>query len=220
MSLSSTVIRSVSRSTANRFLSEFEILGDVGLGVWHWGLFSGEDLISVISIGVPCFGGRRGWLADLGASRGICIRQLARGGTVPDAPVGTGSRAISLALRSHREVYGSFIAVAYADESLGEVGTIYQASGAVYTGMTEPKGQANYVLGGKRLSGWVVRKQFGTRCRKRLMEIDPSLQVLPLKRKHRYVFIGAPRLEKRRVVERLSRWIRPYPRREVVSSAD
>jgi len=50
------------------------------------------------------------------------------------------------------------VVVAYADVLYSEVGTIYQASNAIYTGLTNPKGQANYLINGKLLSGWIVRK--------------------------------------------------------------
>ena len=95
-----------------------------------------------------------------------------------------------------RAALGPFIAAAYADEDLGEIGTIYQASGAIYTGLTNPKGQANYFIDGKWRSAWSVRRRYGTRDRNRLLSIDPGLKLSLLRPKHRYIFVSAPRLTK------------------------
>src|SRR3954464_5924950 len=142
---------------ANNFLARFEILGNVGMGVWHWGLLHEQKLISVITFGTTCFGGKRGWISDIANDSGVRVLQLCRGGTIPGVPKGVPSRAISLACKAMRDRLGPFIATAYADEALGEIGTIYQASGALYTGVTAPKGQANYLINGKIRTAWEVR---------------------------------------------------------------
>ena len=81
------------------------------------------------------------------------------------------------------------------------------------TGETEPKDQANYVMNGRILSGWVVRKRHGTRNMSQLRKIDPSIVKIPLTRKYRYVFLQAPRRTKARVLRVLQPFILPYPSR-------
>lgn len=211
--ISETRIARIALSEAADFLAGFEILGNVGLGVWHWGLRHQHDLLSVITFGTTCFGGRRGWIANSANTNGARVFQLCRGGTLPDAPKGIPSRAISLASRAMRDLHGPFIAVAYADEALGEIGTIYQASGALYTGLTNPKGQANYIINDKLESAWQVRRKYGTRDRKRLAEIGLNVEVILLKPKHRYVFVCAPRLTKKRIINTVAKYVQPYPRR-------
>ncbi len=39
---------------AAEFMETFEHLGNVGLGVWHWGLEVGGDIVGVVSYGTPC----------------------------------------------------------------------------------------------------------------------------------------------------------------------
>jgi hypothetical protein len=109
---------------------------------------------------------------------------------------------------------GPLIVVAYANPELGEIGTIYQACNAVYTGMTNPKGQANYVVLGKPMSGWQVRKRFGTRSRNKLREIDPDHQILPLSPKHRYILLACSRLKRKVIRQLLAPYSLPYPRRQ------
>lgn len=211
--LSETRIARIARNEADNFLLRFEILGNVGLGVWHWGLWHQEVLLSVITFGTTCFGGQRGWIANTAQMNGVRLFQLCRGGTLPTAPRGSPSRAISLASKAMRELYGPFIAVAYANEALGEIGTIYQASGALYTGITKPKGQANYIIQDKIQSAWQVRRTYGTRDRTRLATLDPNMKVLPLAPKHRYIFVIAPKLLKKRIIFAIKEHVQPYPHR-------
>ena len=203
----------ITRSEAEDFLARFEILGNVGLGVWHWGLWCQRDLLSVITFGTTCFGGQRGWIARTAKSNGVRVLQLCRGGTLLDAPKGAPSKAVALSFRAMRDLNGPFVAVAYANEALGEIGTIYQASGGLYTGMTNPKGQANYIIDGKLKSAWQIRKTYGTRDRKRLAEFDPNVKVILLKPKHRYVFVCAPKAMKKRITNAIAKYVLPYPKR-------
>ena len=203
----------ISFSVASQFMSEFEVLGNVGLGVWHWGLYYRNELLSVVTFGTPCFGGKRGQLACIANNNGARIIQLCRGGTVPTARTGVPSKSISMANRAMREKLGPYLAVAYADEALGEIGTIYQAAGAIYTGVTNPKGQANYLIHGKIRTAWQVRRLYGTRDRRKLLMIDPNLEVHALLPKHRYVFVSAPKRMKRRLINAMESMSEPFPQR-------
>jgi len=148
----------VKRNLAKEFFACHEHLGDMGLGVWHWGLEFNGALASVVSYGTTCFCTNRGWLGKLAKTASCGVVQLCRGGTSPWAPKGTGSFLISQANRAIANLKGPLLIVAYATAELGEIGTIYQACNATYTGLSNPKGQANYIIGGKLMSGWSVRK--------------------------------------------------------------
>jgi hypothetical protein len=208
------MIRKVSKKTAENFMGKYEHLGNLGLGVWHWGLFGGDDLLSVVSYGTVCFSKNRGWLCEIANLTGSNIIQLCRGGTKTTAPKGTASRLISLANKEILKMRGPTIIVAYADPNVSEIGTIYQASNFIYTGKTDPKGQANYLINGKFISGWKVRKIYGTRCRKKLREIDPNCQVINLPKKYRYVGIVAPPLKKKEIHSLIDKHSKSYPKRE------
>jgi hypothetical protein len=109
--------------------------------------------------------------------------------------------------------FGPTLVVAYADPYFGEVGTIYQACNAVHTGWTKPKGQANYIVHGRRMSGWTVRKKFGTRDLGRLREIDPDVVVEYLRPKLRYVLVAASGSRRRALLRDLKPMGKPYPKR-------
>lgn len=195
-------------------MRKFEHLGNVGLGVWHYGMYIDEVLSSVLSLGSPCFAKNRGDLSLLAGQHGLQIVQLCRGGTTSTAPRNTGSKAVSLVLGEVENQFGPSLVVAYADPHFGEVGTIYQACNAVHTGWTDPKGQANYVVHGRRMSGWSVRKAFGTRDRRRLRELDPGMTMEYLRPKLRYVLLAARGEKRRRVLRELDSLREPYPKRE------
>ena len=214
MKLMNAVLVRIKGRDADAFMEQYEHLGDVGLGVWHWGLLIDGVLASVVSFGVPCFSPRRGFLADASRKCRARLLQLCRGATASWAPRNTPSRTIALALRRISTDFGPSLVVAYADERFSEVGTIYQASNAIYTGLTNPKGQANYLMNGKLVSGWVVRKRYGTRSRQELKTIDPHVAVLALCPKFRYILLAGSPAFRRHASKILEPCRKSYPKRQ------
>ena len=151
MTIDSLRLQRINYSEADKFFERYEHLGNCGLGVWHWGAYLGEQLVAVVSFGTTCFATNRGLLGSIAASFGLKIYQICRGGTVNGAPFNTPSRVVSGALNHLRRERGDCLVVAYADRAYHEVGTIYQACNAFYTGQTDPKDQANYVITRVRL---------------------------------------------------------------------
>lgn len=214
MTLKSSYVEQIEVNVATEFIGSYEHLGNVGLGVWHFGLFHRRSLISVVCFGVPCFSSSRGKLGKIATEFDARIFQLCRGATDFSAPKNSASRSVSLSLRALSHMHGRCLVVAYADPQHSEVGTIYQACNAVYTGQTDPKGQANYIIHGRRISGWVVRKRYGTRCRRVLRKIDDNLKILPLRKKLRYVLVAGPPRFRQRCRRRVLELREPFPRRE------
>jgi hypothetical protein len=219
MPLRTAKIVRVSRAEAEAFMLEFEHLGNVGLGVWHFGMLIEERLTCVLSFGVPCFSMSRGVIGELATKHGVRVLQLCRGGTSAEAPRNSPSRAIGLTLRVIQKQFGNSMVVAYADPVCREVGTIYQACNAIHTGWTKPKGQANYILHGRRLSAWTVRRRYGTRSLLRLKEIDPKVIIEQLRPKIRYLLVAASGSCRRKLLHDLQSLHRPYPKREVLDIA-
>lgn len=208
-------------ATATRFFACYEHLGNCGLGVWHWGAFAPQlasqndgEMIGAVSFGTTCFSRNRGLLSSVAGKFGLNIYQICRGGTASGAPFNTPSRVVSAALDELEKFRGSCLVVAYADRTYNEIGTIYQACNALYTGLTNPKDQANYIIDGKLTSGWLVRKRYGTRSMKTLREIHKDIVKLPLNSKYRYVFVQAPRRERAKIIEALRPLSLPYPTRD------
>jgi len=198
---------------AKRFFEEFEHLGDCGLGVWHYRVTIDGDLAGVVSFGTTCFSRTRGQLARIAFSLNVPIYQIARGGTSHRFPFNTASQVLSCAIRAFRYEHGDCLLVAYADRHFNEMGTIYQACNAIYTGKTDPKGQSNYIINGRWMSGWTVRKTYKTRAMHTLLQIDPTSIRVPLTAKYRYIFAVAGPGMKRKMEKALAALSRPYPKR-------
>lgn len=207
------LIKQITKKEAQRFFSKFEHLGNCGLGVWHFGAFSGDQLVSVVSFGPTSFNPRRSHLASIAKNYDIKIIQLTRGGTRFDAKKNTASKALSLFFKEIKARFGNTIVVAYSDTKWNEIGTIYQASNFLYLGQTNPKGQANYVINGRTLSGWTVRKKYHTRSMPKILSIDKDAKRVLLTPKHFYLYINTSKRIKRRVLKELQPSIEPYPKR-------
>lgn len=204
----------VSRKAAQHFMEQHEHLGDLGLGVWHWGLSFDGELVGVVSYGTTCFSVTRSWIGQVAREAKCGVVQLCRGGTAAWVPRGTASYLIARANKAMAGIRGPLLVVAYASPESGEVGTVYQAANATYTGMTNPKGQANYLIDGRPMSGWKVRKLYGTRDRGKLARVVGDLRVVPLQKKYRYIMVVGPGGATRRARRLLTPYSRPYPKRD------
>ena len=98
----------------------------------------------------------------------------------------------------------------YADPSQGHVGTIYQGSGWLYIGLSEPT--PLYDLGdGKPTHCRTVATSYGSRSVRYLTSHGLSLKLVPQAAKHRYVYFLDPSWRPRLRVPVL-----PYPKREAM----
>ena len=199
------ILKEISKTVAESFFRQYEHLGNCGLGVWHYGLFENEELLSVVSYGPTSFNPNRSFLGVIGKKYSLRIIQLARGGTRYDAKNNIPTSIIKISMREIRKRFGDCIIVAYSDTKWNEVGTVYQASNFLYCGLTNPKGQSNYKINGKKCSGWVVRKRFGTRDIERLRANGIDVEKIPLNQKHMYVYVKAGKLKKRLVIKELDK---------------
>jgi len=203
----------IAHREAQSFFHHYEHLGNCGLGVWHYAAFMDSALLGVVSFGTACFARNRGRVAYVAAEFGLPIYQISRGGTMPSTPFNTPSQVLSASLAHFQRDRGDTLVVAYADRTFNEVGTIYQACNGIYTGLTKPKDQANYVVQGRYMSGWRVRKKFGTRSVELLKKIDMNITKLPLNPKFRYIFVLASPRKKKHVLRALESIVLPYPKR-------
>jgi hypothetical protein len=201
-------------SDAADFYDKYEHLGDPGRGVYHWGAFRDQTLVSAVSFGSTCFAIHENMFADLSDKHGVNVYQLTRGGTNPSAPKNTGSWTVSRGLKQLKYLRGGSLVVAYSDPKYNEIGTIYQAANFLYLGKTQPKGQSNYIIDGEWMSGWTVRNTYGTRSMRKLRSLGLEVQRIPLRPKYRYVYPAASQSTKRNLVADLKDMVSPYPKRE------
>lgn len=193
-------------SEVREFCERWHYTGTGGNAMWSYGLWSGSLLLGVIAYNLPTMDtcesvfGPEHWRSVVHMGRLVCADV---------APRCSESRLIGQSLQMLRRDQPHVRAVlTYAAADQGHIGTVYQATNALYTGLG---GDAHYYLDrhgvrrgtfldGKHVSkrdaiarGWIVHKGG---------------------RKHRYVYLLGSRSERRTSRAQLLLPVLPYPRRE------
>lgn len=198
---------------AEDFIVTYEWLGNMGTSKYCFGLFLGGHLASVVCYG-PVIAPSR-YSSILGKHLSKSVMQLCRGASTFWAPKWAPSKLISHSLKILRRKLKVTIVIAYADPEVGEIGTIYQACNAYYLGKTSPGGGKRYIINGHSYDPRKVVKKFGSRAQKYLLRIDPSYKTVPIKPKHRYIFVMGNKKERKQVLEQIRSLTEEYPKRIV-----
>ncbi|MEK2687917.1 Mom family adenine methylcarbamoylation protein [Bdellovibrio sp. GT3] len=212
--LSSNVcVEPISYQEAKDFILEYEWLGNMGWGNICFGLRHETKLIAVVVFGSHL--GRTINLNSKGTKKIAKAFQLHRGASAPNCPTWGPSYLIRRSLKEIQRIYNSSLVFCYADPQAGEVGTIYQACGAVYLGLTDPGGAKYLDINGILFHPRKVYRIYGTRNITTLTEKGLSVKAIPIHKKHRYVFIlGSNQHE---ILKLFAKKISPYPKRTASS---
>jgi hypothetical protein len=125
-----------------------------------------------------------------------------------ELPRNSESRVIAIVLRALKQHTNIKFLVSYADPSQGHVGTVYQATGWLYTGLSEA--MPLYDLGdGIARQSRSLAHGFGTHSVKHLVANGVSVKLIEQSPKHRYVFFLDPEWR-----TRLKPQVLPYPKKE------
>ena len=104
-----------------------------------------------------------------------------------DLPTNSESRVIGVVSRALRRNTSLKFLLSYADPAQGHVGTIYQAAGWVYTGLSQAT--PLYDLGdGKVRHSRSLSHAYGTHSVKHFRRNGVDIKTLPQARKHRYIY--------------------------------
>ncbi len=118
------------------------------------------------------------------------------------------SRVIGICLRAIRRFTQVKFLVSYADPSQGHSGTIYQATGWLYTGLSEA--MPMFDLGDGRIRhSRSLSHAFGSHSVKHFQSCGIGVKVVPQARKHRYVYFLDPSFS-----SRLKPPVLPYPKKD------
>lgn len=107
------------------------------------------------------------------------------------------------------------IVISYASLADGHIGTVYQATNFLYTGLSS-KGGLQFKIRGKELTARATMAQYSTISKPKLIELFGENNVSWEKTtpKNRYVYFLAPKLKRKELLKKL-RWpILPYPHKE------
>lgn len=122
-----------------------------------------------------------------------------------ELPPNSESRVLGIVLRALRDGSSTKFIVSYADPAAGHIGTIYQATGWLYTGLSEATPRYDIGDGVLRHSR-TVSNHYGTRSQTYLQRHGIPLKLVPQSHKHRYIYFLAPGWRSRLQVQTL-----PYP---------
>jgi hypothetical protein len=104
-----------------------------------------------------------------------------------ELPTNSESRVIGICLRALRKHSKVKFLVSYADPSQGHFGTIYQATGWLYTGLSEA--MPKFDLGdGKLRHSRSLSHAFGSHSLKHFQSRGAEVKVVPQSKKHRYIY--------------------------------
>jgi len=202
-----TVLGPATTAEVDDFAERFHYTGTGGSAMWRWGLFHRAQQLGVVAYNWPT---RSVCASVFGDEHWRRVWHMGRLVMTDDAPKNSESRLIGASLRAiEREHPDVWAVVTYAAPDAGHIGTVYQATNALYCGLSDPRSVRYYrdASGARRstrLNGHYV-------SRERAYELGWTFHTGA--RKHRYLYLLGSRT-KRRQAMRLLRWqIEPYPKR-------
>lgn len=203
-------VRQVSSQEAMRMVVENHYLHRRASAMYCYGLFDGEEMIGCVVYGKP---------ASNALCKGVCgpeeaekVIELTRLWIQDGTPKNTESYLIGRSLRllpKDRDII-----VSYAEIQAGHVGTVYQATNWIYTGMSD------------RHVEWRLDGQNGNHSRHLFDQhggvngakeyYGARLQRHERPRKHRYIFFNTSSKKRRKELANKLRYeVQPYPKMEM-----
>lgn len=215
LNLKKAVIRPVSRKLAEQIIFKYEWLGTMSKTKYYYGIFFGSYCAGVTCVGLGASMAGTTHHMQFGIAKNELLT-LARGACVHWAPNGANSKLVSWTCRLLSENKIGKLIWAMSDTDAGEVGTIYQACGWVYIGLSSTVGDDEYVspqgriYNKRNISTW-AKKNNCTWAQMKKSLIDNGWKSQPGNRKHRYAQILDKSDEK--LVSRINQMSKPYPKR-------
>lgn len=171
-------------------LHEQRLMGAITFGA---GPFNAHSLVKDVQPDA-CLSLSRFWLSD-------------------ELPPNSESRVLAVVLKNIRKHTSVKFVVTYADPSQGHLGTIYQATGWTYIGLSEA--MPLYDLGdGKVRHCRSLSHAYGTHSVKYFADHGVTVKLVPQTAKHRYIYFLDQSWRPRLTIP-----ILPYPKRELQNEA-
>jgi hypothetical protein len=170
-----------------------------------FGAFMGARLFGVITLGA---GPSNAYSLVGGVTPDDCLT-LSRLWLSDELPHNSESRFIGVVLRFLKRNTSLKFLVSYADPAQGHLGTIYQATGWVYTGLSQAT--PLYDIGdGRHYHSRSLSHSFGSHGLSHFQRHGIDVKLVPQQAKHRYLYFLGPTCR-----ERLRVPVLPCPKREV-----
>lgn len=168
-----------------------------------FGLYLGEELKGVICYGTPSSSPLRAGIAGIEQANNVI--ELTRLWVDDSVPRNGESYLIGNTLPK----CGKEIVVSYADTAQQHVGTVYQATNWLYTGLSAKR--TDYHIEGMDKHGQTLADKHTSKELRAMYGDKFSLK--PRSRKHRYIFINAKGKRKQLLLSLLKYKQEPYPKK-------
>ena len=168
-----------------------------------FGLFLGDDIKGVICYGTPSSAPLRSGIA--GKENALNVIELTRLWVCDSVPKNGESFLIGNTLKK----CGKEIVVSFAEINQGHVGTVYQATNWIYTGLSAKR--TNWTIEGidkhcqtiaDKYSAAEIREKYGEKFR-----------LIDRPRKHRYIYINAKGKRRIEIIEQMKYKAEHYPKK-------
>jgi hypothetical protein len=209
--LQSLIVRPIPFVLARRLLEREHYLHSFPGGTkLAFGAFVGASLLGALTLGA---GPANAYSLVDGATPDDCLT-LSRLWLSDDLPKNSESRFIGIVTRALKRNTGLKFLVSYADPAQGHLGTIYQATGWVYTGQSQAT--PLYDIGdGRQYHSRSLSHSFGSHGLAHFQRHGLNVRLVPQEAKFRYLYFLDPTWQGKLGVPVL-----PYPKREALHDSD
>lgn len=170
---------------------------------FSFGLFDNNNLIGVIIYGTPSSAPLRSGICGKDEKNNVI--ELTRLWVQDGTPKNTESYFIGNTIK----LVDKEIIVSYAEVEQGHVGTVYQATNWIYTGLSAKR--TNWTIDGINKHCQTLADKYTS---KEIREIyGDKFKLVSRPRKHRYIYINAKsKKRKKEIIKKLKYKIEPYPK--------
>jgi hypothetical protein len=203
-------VKPISVSVARRLLEREHYLRSLPGGTClAFGVFIGSSLLGALTFGA---GPTNAYALVKDATPADCLT-LTRLWLSDELPRNSESRVLGVVLRSLTRHTRIKFLVTYADPAQEHLGIIYQATGWLYTGLSQA--MPLYDVGdGKLRHSRSLSHAYGTHSVQHFARHGVEVKLAPQSAKHRYPYFLAPSWQHRLGVPQL-----PYPKKEVIDES-
>ncbi len=209
ISLYSIVVKPIPYLLGKRLLETEHYLHSMPGGTkLVFGVFAMEQLGGAITLGV---GPAKAHCLVRGAVLDDCLT-LTRLWLSPELPKNSESRIIGIILKALRRHTDLKFLLSYADSSVGHIGTIYQATNWIYTGLSVVTPLYDFgdgILHHSRSVGQI----YGSRSKNHFNSLGMNIKLTIPSPKHRYIYFLEKSWRSRLLVP-----VVPYPKKESINA--
>jgi len=172
-------------------------------GADNSGLFVSDKLVGVITYGTPSSSPLRSGICGIEEKNNVI--ELTRLWVEDSTPKNAESFLIGNTLR----LVNKEIIVSFAEIDAGHVGTVYQATNWIYTGLSAKR--TNWTVDGVNLHGQTIADRYTSKELKSLC--GDSFKTIERPRKHRYIYSNCHKKRKKYLLSKLNYPIERYPKK-------